>query len=654
MSSTLRDAIRSLPASLFYVPLITLLVTLLYGINLERISVRGEESRRGRTAWEMIEYNDWVVPRLQGEPRLTRPPFSFWMIAASYGFTGEVDAFSIRLPSVLAVLLTTLVLYAYTANILNPTAGLFAAIAYMTFGQVIQLGRLGESEAIFTALMGASLLTAHLSLRAAMMSQTPSSQLQTIFSRFLLPLISGVLAALAALTKGLQAPIYFFGTIFAYLALGWLIRTGNPGRLSILIPSGYKLSSFSIENINSRTKAWATSLALALMCTAFALTFLAWLIPFSRTLGPSGIVGVGVHEIIKHVKTSTLFDFYKHILEFPIELFLACLLPWSLLIPALFEKKFLSEFLRSDNPTSINRRDVALFAIFGFAVAFPTVWFPEGGNTRYLMPVYPLMAILTAVILDIIVSSPQLAYLWRRFSLIFSVIALLGLVLAIVSVTSLRDLDIPFSPWTIATIVLSVPVIFIFYKARDIFSSSSVQFQVLTATAFLVVVCHGPFTDVLNHRRLYADQEVAFVTSQLPKSTDLVSIGLTHHLFSFYYADRIQMLDSPVHAEDFPPGSEYFCFLHRGADKQLPAYDFPYEIIATVNCDRKKEKTPHHIVVVAKRLDPNETTTDLPQVASASAAKWLQPSAFPIDDRMKSDSPFIHRLSEKTPPHEFE
>ena len=59
---------------------------------------------------------------------------------------------AIRLPSVVAVVLTSLLIYGYTRALVSGFAAFVAALAYASMGQVLQIGRMGESEAVFALL----------------------------------------------------------------------------------------------------------------------------------------------------------------------------------------------------------------------------------------------------------------------------------------------------------------------------------------------------------------------------------------------------------------------------------------------------------------------------------------------------------------------
>ncbi len=65
----------------------------------------------------------------------------------------KMDVVAIRLPSVLAILLTTLITYLYARTFLTPTGALAAGAAYASLLQVLQIGRLGENEALYALLV---------------------------------------------------------------------------------------------------------------------------------------------------------------------------------------------------------------------------------------------------------------------------------------------------------------------------------------------------------------------------------------------------------------------------------------------------------------------------------------------------------------------
>jgi 4-amino-4-deoxy-L-arabinose transferase-like glycosyltransferase len=186
--------------------LLIVVVSALYGARLGRQPIVGEESRWATGAREMLATGDWIVPRQQGRVFPERPPMTMWAMAFAGWLRGDVDSIAVRLPSAVAVVLTSLLIYGYARIALSQFAAFAAALVYATMGQVMQIGRLGESEALFALLVSASLLVWHLGyLRGWSPLITWSCGFGT--------------AALAALVKGPQAPVYFVAITAVYLAV---------------------------------------------------------------------------------------------------------------------------------------------------------------------------------------------------------------------------------------------------------------------------------------------------------------------------------------------------------------------------------------------------------------------------------------------------
>jgi 4-amino-4-deoxy-L-arabinose transferase-like glycosyltransferase len=72
-----------------------------------------DEPRYAECSREMLQSGDWVVPRIYGKLRTQKPPFIYWCQATAmwlFGSEGNAGAFSARVPSVLAMLATLVLL----------------------------------------------------------------------------------------------------------------------------------------------------------------------------------------------------------------------------------------------------------------------------------------------------------------------------------------------------------------------------------------------------------------------------------------------------------------------------------------------------------------------------------------------------------------
>ena len=79
------------------------------------------ESLRAIVAAEFLRSGDWIVPRLYGEPLLTKPPIAYAAIALASGPFGGVVEWTARLPSAVAATLVVFLVYQQVENhLLNP------------------------------------------------------------------------------------------------------------------------------------------------------------------------------------------------------------------------------------------------------------------------------------------------------------------------------------------------------------------------------------------------------------------------------------------------------------------------------------------------------------------------------------------------------
>lgn len=106
------------------------------GISSPSILTQGDESDYIRTSREMFDSGDYQSPTFRGEPRFTKPPLLYWMVAGSYKLF-EVSFFSARLPSVFCAALA--VLFVFRMGLLlfdRESAWISALITGTSFGMV--------------------------------------------------------------------------------------------------------------------------------------------------------------------------------------------------------------------------------------------------------------------------------------------------------------------------------------------------------------------------------------------------------------------------------------------------------------------------------------------------------------------------------------
>jgi 4-amino-4-deoxy-L-arabinose transferase-like glycosyltransferase len=147
----------------------------------------GDEAYYARVPVEMRERGDWLVPYFNGKPRYKKPPLMYWLVAVSQRIFGENEVAS-RLPSLLAVVLTSLLLLWFGLKTSFAETGVWAATIFLLNPMTAGLGNWGAPEATLCLFVTASILFGLLWVRDCSLS-------------FWL-LVSGAAAGLGVLTKG--------------------------------------------------------------------------------------------------------------------------------------------------------------------------------------------------------------------------------------------------------------------------------------------------------------------------------------------------------------------------------------------------------------------------------------------------------------------
>jgi len=101
----LADRLARPPAWWGSVILILVLAGLVAGIGTTTLPLEGHEALVVQTAQEMHARGDYIVPYFNAEPRLVKPPLSYWLTGATAGLFGDpdhIEPWHGRLPSILA------------------------------------------------------------------------------------------------------------------------------------------------------------------------------------------------------------------------------------------------------------------------------------------------------------------------------------------------------------------------------------------------------------------------------------------------------------------------------------------------------------------------------------------------------------------------
>ena len=121
------------------------------------------EAFYAETSREILESGNWLNLTYNYEPRLEKPPMTYWLTALSYQLFG-VGQWQTRLVPLLSTFATALLLLIYGRFIRSWRFGLTAALIFLSAIQVFALARYDSPEMPLTFFLSGAFITLHLYL----------------------------------------------------------------------------------------------------------------------------------------------------------------------------------------------------------------------------------------------------------------------------------------------------------------------------------------------------------------------------------------------------------------------------------------------------------------------------------------------------------
>ncbi len=162
------------------------------------------DASHAQAAQYIAQTGDWISPRIDGIRYIEKPPLPYWIVAGIYRVTGVENAFTTHLPNALAILGLAWLAWLWADRAWGPRAALYAGLGVLTSVGPFLFTRFIIPEAI----LGFFLLAALYCLLTGLEIDRPNR----IY-------IAWACVALALLTKGLIAPVFFAGAVIPYLLL---------------------------------------------------------------------------------------------------------------------------------------------------------------------------------------------------------------------------------------------------------------------------------------------------------------------------------------------------------------------------------------------------------------------------------------------------
>jgi 4-amino-4-deoxy-L-arabinose transferase-like glycosyltransferase len=320
-----------------------------------------DEPRVAGITAEMARDGDLVIPRLNKEPFLEKPPLYFWASSAVMNLLGE-NAYTARLISALSGLFGVLVIFVLARSMgFSPLAAFLSGFVLATSPQYWDLSRrclIDMTLCFFIACCMASYFQA---IQASQKTKTWSVL-------FVLSL------SCAVLTKALV------GLVIPLSALSvWLIIR----------------EEFSL-------RPWALLLVGSVLCF---IPFVIWLVFLYKGMGWGGVYEVVWTNNFGRFSGSRgahIQPLFYYLYDFPSKF-----LPWTLFIP-------LAAIYHFQGIVNQKKRNPSLFILAWFIAPFVLLSFSAGKRGIYLIPLFPAMALFVGTALGAVLEGKRDPGKWYR------------------------------------------------------------------------------------------------------------------------------------------------------------------------------------------------------------------------------------------------
>ena len=126
--------------------LLLLLSGLLFFVGLGSMGLTDrDEGRNAEAGREMFASGDFITPTFNGELRVAKPVFVYWLMTASYHVFG-VNEFAARAPSAFFGVALIAMHYLFLSHLRGPTVGLFGALMLLLNIEILALGRMAITD----------------------------------------------------------------------------------------------------------------------------------------------------------------------------------------------------------------------------------------------------------------------------------------------------------------------------------------------------------------------------------------------------------------------------------------------------------------------------------------------------------------------------
>ena len=120
------------------------LFTIMFGIGGVPL-LDPDEPVYAETAREMIQFKDFLSPRIFGDYWYDKPPMYYWLVAFSQMLFGYTE-FAARFPAALMACGTAMMIYVSTTKLFNEKAGFWSAVVLTSCIQFFYMGKAAVTD----------------------------------------------------------------------------------------------------------------------------------------------------------------------------------------------------------------------------------------------------------------------------------------------------------------------------------------------------------------------------------------------------------------------------------------------------------------------------------------------------------------------------
>lgn len=473
----------------------------------ERHLLSSGESRAGEIAIEMMQTGNYLIPQLNEEILLTKPPLFHWMIIACYKIMG-INEFSSRFISAVSGVLTILLVY------------------------LIGLRFWGKDKAFLAGLI---LLTSPIFFWEARCARIDSL------------LLFFITLSMYFFWRGYEKypnGRHFFVFMFISMGFGALAK----GHLAIAAPIITIILFFIYINKKALLKKmqwlWGLLIIFAIVAPWFIAIY--FLVPKEKA------------DIFFLKQNETWFscegEWYKgymYIFHFILGFF-----PWSIALPAVLLSSW-NDFKKKEDKT--------VFLLFWSIVIF-AIFFLTGKKVgRYILPMYPAMALLTA---NIIYGKKNInkIILFSLSSLLFLSLVSSMYAICFKPVISSEFLNILVSSFDIKLLIVLI--------LAFIFSIYGIKKQEITYILVIIILSLTVFTAyfIPAENKYYSPKPFCeMLKKELPNGAVIRGYQSWDNTLRYYYGKHVDRMNSEDELRAFlNTRDKVYCFMWEKIYKKLP------------------------------------------------------------------------------------